>query len=181
MPEHRWKSNSICRYLPLRDDNQVLWILGFLIILFVESLPPLNILHSIEIRMKIVCAYVHPTLRASPCAWHRKVRTEFPSKGVIEEQELSGVQIAWNIGYCKRSVSSLSPKQLCHTGLTLRTCYLHCYREPIVPSISLFKPIYLANCHAAPLLSAATWLISTASKLTCTGQRLTQTERQVIF
>lgn len=86
VPEHRWKNNSIGRFLLLRDDDQVLWILGFLIILFAGSLPPLNSLHSIEIRMKIVCAYVHPTSRASPCAWQRKVRTSFLAKELLKSK-----------------------------------------------------------------------------------------------
>lgn len=88
MPEGWWKGRNTYRYLLPEDANQVLWILGSLITPFAGSLPSPKVPHSTKIRVKIVGADAHPTSRASPCAWHRWVRTGFLSKGPAGEQDL---------------------------------------------------------------------------------------------
>lgn len=134
MPEGWWKGRNTCRYLLPEDANQVLWILGSLITPFAGSLPSPKVPHSIKIRVKIVCADAHPTLRASPCAWHRSGQGFFPKH--LQENKICStlVQIVQNIGCDKGSTNHLAPNHPCHPGLTLSIWYLYCYREPTIPS-----------------------------------------------
>lgn len=134
-----------------RDTNQVCWTLGSLMS-FAVSLPTLMVLHSVKMRVKIVCDNAYPTLRPSSCAWYRMIRTGFPSKRAVGKQDLSGVEILQNIGCNKRSKNCLSPDVLCHLGLALSICYLHCYTEPqsLPPLSSILSCWPHAACQAAP-------------------------------